>query len=841
MNSNIFLKLKGFSRLRATLHIKVTVNATPFKYGAVMMSYRPMCNLNHELTTGRVPYFSGGQIAGDSGGATGNGTTYPGGMAPGASKSDRSTWMARSQRQHVKIFPQYSKGAEMTLPFCYNEDSIALTNETEIAVRLNEMGTLVAEELCVLRTSGTPSADPCTVNIYAWASDVEVWGPTSVTLQGVKKDENADAASVVPSEVASSIADAAGHLAKVPGIAPMAMATQAAARGASRFLSHFGWSNPPLLEAPRNVTPLSSIVNTSTDISRATQVLSIDSMNETTVDPRVVGIDSKDELDVSYIASRPSIIDTVVWNTTDPAGSVLLAIPVCPAHFRFQSVSNTGTGSFPCKRLTLTPYTFLMNFFKYWRGTFCIKITVVSSQFHRGRLSVSHDPNIEALPQYPGNGRQISEIFDLANGTEIIYKVPYKCNVGMASAPLYWMSQSPFGESTPTCWGNRVMNSGLRSSLLAGTFPDTEDSNGIVFVNVANCLAASDDTSPVELIVETWFEDFQVAVRRSGYSYFGATEASDPASLCLANTIIQFEGPAALGPVEQPSGPVEEVTPAEVVIQGDAITDSVVQTGGESGEEVDILGALYSGESVKSLRNMLHSSQLWYVKDILTYGAAGTIRRWLISSFLTFPLPRCFRTNYNTTSRRTIQLSTLGGASYSSEVPMQLTTPLSLISACYTGYRGSLEWRVGTLGHDSMASSFISISKRVKYASDTTFTETITPAADAVETRDIQTFLGSDMMSCNQIQQQSAVSAVFPYHSRRRMRSVNPFSYRSNAEQLVDTTHQDILDGQFSVVHMFQGLASTRTEALMSVAAGKDFTLMGFVNIPDLYLPAWTQ
>jgi len=809
----------------------------------MMASYRPMCNLNHESGTGRVPYFSGGQIAGDSGGATGSGTTYPGAMAPGANKSDKSTWMARSQRQRIMIYPQFSKGAEMVLPFLYNEDSIALTYGSEIPVRLREMGTLVFEEICGLRSSGTPSGDPCTVNIYAWATDVEIWGPTSVSMQGGKKDENSDAASVVPSDIASSIADAAGHLSKVPGIAPMAMATQMAARSTQRLLSHFGWSNPPLLEAPRNVTPLSSIANTSTDISRATQVLSIDSLNEVSVDPRVAGADPSDQLDISYIASRPCILDTVTWNTTDAEATTLLSIPVCPNHFRFQSVTNTAADSFPCKRLTLTPYTFVMNFFKYWRGTFCMKITAVCSQFHRGRLVIAHDPNVSAVPQYPGNGKQISEIFDLANGVEMIYRVPFKCNMGMCSAPLSWMSQTPFSATNPTCWGNRTSTSSLRTSLLSGTFQDTEDNNGIIYVSVSNRLAASDDSSPVELIVETWFEDFQVAVRRNGYGDLGATEQSDPSSLCLANTIIQFEAPAGPAIVTNPE-PEPQVEPDEVTIQGDTLTDSVVQEGGDSGKEIDILGALYSGESVKSLRNMLHSSQLWYVKPMTTYGPGGHSRRWCISSFLTYPLPRCMKTNYNNCSSETVQLSTLGGASATVNVPLQLTTPLTLISACFTGYRGSLEWRVGTLGTTAPnggATSFCAITKRVKYSTDASFTEALVPTANAVDIRNIMTYLGADMMSCNQIQQQSCASAVFPYHSRRRMRSVNPFSYRSGTIELVDSTHQDLLDGQFSMINLFEGINSSRSEAMLSVAAGKDFTLLGFINIPDLYLPSWTM
>jgi len=844
MHSAIYPKLRGFSRLRAKLHIKVNISGTPFKYGCLMMSYRPLCNLSHTSvsTPGLCPFFSGGQIAGDSTDA------YPGGAAPGSALSDASSIMARSQRQHIKILPQFSQGGELVLPFEYHTDHIEISTQAATDIMLQEMGTLVTEEVVVLRSSGTTDANPVTVSIYAWATDVQIWGPTSVSVQskGKVKDENADAADTLPSAMASSIADAAGMLEGVPPIAPLAMATRMAARATSKVLSHFGWSNPPLLEAPRGVTPTSVLTNPSTDISRFTPVLALDSMNEVSVDPGIAGCKRSDELNIAAFAARPCLIDTITWNSSDAEDFTLFSIPVTPEQFRFQSVTNTGTGTMPCKRFTMTPACYLCPLFRYYRGTFCIRVTAVCSQFHRGRLAFSHDPISVAPPQSVGNGRLVTEIFDLANGTEIIYKVPWRSSYGMDNMDTGFLSQTPFGSATPTCWGNRsATSSSASANYIGGAFPDPAGANGVVFINVANKLACSDDSSPISLLVEVWWEDYQVAVRRAGYGNDGAYASSDYANTLFTNTVVQAD--IALDPVPAPIGPIVVDIPIEpftiiTEVQADTLVAEETQEGGESGHTVDILGELYAGESIKSIRNLLHSSQLWLIKPIDLYVAndGSQCRRWHQSTYLTNPLPRGLVTNFTTCSKQTLDLATLSGTG-SVSFPMQLTTPLSWITACFTGVRGSYEWRAGSTGN-SQAASMCCLSQRVSYAADWTFTEQYNALSgtDNINQRRVMAMLGNGALSTNQIQTQGSTSAVFPYYSRKRMKAANPAAYRySTMQNLVGGTIQDMAAAMFSYTAQHQDLGSSGTELMLSVAAGKDFNVFGFVNIPDIYLPAW--
>ena len=90
---NIINKLKGYTRLRANLKLKVVVNGSPFRYGCAMLSYRPLYNGNGYISTkSTCPYFSGGHIASDQD------VNYPGGVVPGASGDDSCALLARSQR-----------------------------------------------------------------------------------------------------------------------------------------------------------------------------------------------------------------------------------------------------------------------------------------------------------------------------------------------------------------------------------------------------------------------------------------------------------------------------------------------------------------------------------------------------------------------------------------------------------------------------------------------------------------------------------------------------------------------------------------------------------------------
>ena len=250
-------KLEGFSRLRADLKVKILVNGSPFRYGELMMSYRPLFTYDSANSDTLMPYFSGGMIAGDIVALPGVGG-YPD-QDFSQTNSDKSTYMARSQRPNLRIQPHINSGGVMTIPFIYFKDALEITDVggTKFDQRLRELGTLTIENLVTLKSTADANSTGVSITMYAWAENVDLWGPTSVTAQGIDEFEE----TLQPSEQASTVAEAAGALSTIPTIRPYALATQFLAGVAASSLKYFGWSNPPVLTAVPGRMPKSSFLN----------------------------------------------------------------------------------------------------------------------------------------------------------------------------------------------------------------------------------------------------------------------------------------------------------------------------------------------------------------------------------------------------------------------------------------------------------------------------------------------------------------------------------------------------------------------------------------------------
>lgn len=136
-SANIKDKLNHFRMFRANLNIKLVVTASPFLYGAVMFSYQPR----------------------------------------GFAKSLPDTYGAlvcRSQRRNLTVYPQTSAGGFLQVPFIYNRKMADVTSKTLI----DELGTLRAIPLDILRNAMGTTPPAVNIRIYAWLSDVAIGGMT---------------------------------------------------------------------------------------------------------------------------------------------------------------------------------------------------------------------------------------------------------------------------------------------------------------------------------------------------------------------------------------------------------------------------------------------------------------------------------------------------------------------------------------------------------------------------------------------------------------------------------------------------------------------------------------
>jgi hypothetical protein len=422
----------------------------------------------------------------------------------------------------------------------------------------------------------------------------------------------------------------------------------------------------------------------------------------------------------------------------------------------------------------------------------------VCSQFHRGRLLISWDPN----PSYFNNdghaGQQISDVLDLASANELVFKVPFMSHIGMLSVDTLALNCSTQSLAEYELWGNRSTSTAWTTPILYSC------ANGIVFVNVLNELQCGDATADAVIVAEMWMEDVHFASpRQDVLSGSGSHPSGVVANLSYTNTVIQG--------VEVPDGEaVSDVVPVE--------------------SEDDYLSKLYSGEAVPSLRVLLHRTYFWRNYSLYTDATSshGSMATYV---FPRFPLPLHAKgfdyvDNLNTFSTTGMLTNYFN------------TTPIAYITACFTGHRGGMVWKSATTEAYSGKGAYFSallkggdITKRGVnnlYAGSTT--------NDNLRRRQISAMLGSITAGSSASHQSSngVCSGLFPMYANWRM-------FPGNINSMYDSVNEGGYDGaalasdQVTWVGIKSASASF-CDLMLSVSAATDFNVFGFVNVPDVYV-----
>lgn len=474
---SVYRKIQGYSRLRAKLVIKFVINATPFQYGALLVTYKPLVNRTGD--PGALD-FSGGTI--------------------GSATNSQQVLMALSQRPHVMLYPQTCEGAEMELPFIYSDNWMPLEGITGFDNSLKSMGEIIYESFGVLSTASAPTLNPVTISVFAYAKDVELSGPT---IQS--GDEYADGGPI--SKPAAVISKAAGLLTSIPVIGPYMMATSVGMSYISRIARIFGYSNPPTINNVVAFTNdyLPSLADT--QISTHSNKLSLDPKNELTIDPRTVGSNPGDELIISNYAKRPSYLFTSTWATSDGPSTNLAEIYITPelAH----TISATGLNGGTYNVSQMTPMAHVSQMFSYWTGDIKVKFQFLCSKFHRGRVRLVFDPSGPWVVTDPV--LQINEVIDLAETTTFEFTVPYMAKslwLPTTGHPLLFANSSDL-------FADRGNPPFPYVTTVPGQ-PSIPRFNGALRLEVINELSAPLDTANVPILIFVSAADnFELAGPRS--------------------------------------------------------------------------------------------------------------------------------------------------------------------------------------------------------------------------------------------------------------------------------------------------------------------------------------
>jgi hypothetical protein len=373
-------KLHNYAFMRCNLHIKVVLNASPFYYGAYMLSYRPLSGFCTDTLA--------------------------------ISNSLNIQKMGYSQRPHTWLYPQTNSGGEMILPFFYHKSWL----ETTSAQTLTDFGQLTylcyAPLTSANGASGTGS--DVTVQIFAWAEDIKLCGATA-SLAVQSQDEYGTGPISYP---ASALATAMGYLSKVPIIGKFAQATSIGAGAVGKIATLFGYTNVPNVNTVSAYKPAAFPGICSPEISVPTDKLSIDPKNELSIDPGTVGLGSDDELAIGYIVKKKSFLDSTVYAHTLSPGAILFSTLVTPDLFQ-----RSAPGGYA--QYGLPPLSYAARAFANWRGDIVFTMKCVCTKFHKGRLKITYDPVNNISTSTPSFPVAFTHVWDISQNSEIEVVVPY--------------------------------------------------------------------------------------------------------------------------------------------------------------------------------------------------------------------------------------------------------------------------------------------------------------------------------------------------------------------------------------------------------------------------------
>jgi hypothetical protein len=451
-NPRVLNRITNFNLLRCKLKVRIVLNGNGFHYGRAIASYVPLHTLD-------------------------------------VFTKDRSFFIqdvvAASQRPHVYLDPTTSQGGTLTLPFVWYENALRIPSQ-----EWREMGDIIIHGMQNLKHANG-ATDQVIVSVFAWAEEVSLSIPTanepgalSPQMGEVFTPQAKDEYGTGPiSRPAGIVAKAAGALNNVPGIGMYARATQMAANAVSGIASMFGYSRPVELASiqPYKPTLLGNMANT--NVPDTSQKLTLDVKQELTIDPRVMGLGSTDEMTIKSIAQRESFLTQFGWAVADSAETLLWNSEVSPVLWN----ELTGTND----ELHMPACCFAALPFRRWRGSMKFRFQIVASSFHKGRLKITYDPSYPLTNEYNTN---YTYIIDLAKERD------FTVEIGWGHEKSLINHRNPIEDAIPY------------SATALGADPGN-NANGIISVYVVNDLTVPNSTTNNDIEVNVFVsagDDFEV-------------------------------------------------------------------------------------------------------------------------------------------------------------------------------------------------------------------------------------------------------------------------------------------------------------------------------------------
>lgn len=218
------------------------------------------------------------------------------------------------------------------------------------------------------------------------------------------------------------ISESAQVLTGIPLLSSYAGTLAWATNAASKAASAFGWSKPIQLNSVERRVARYHNYLASCDQLDDSQPMGLVSTNHINVAPGFAGTDD-DEMSVDYLKSIYGIFRVVNWSIAQPAGTELLTFNLAPNELTYNGPGVVaGT-------INYTPVAYVGTFFEQYSGGFDIKIKIVKTEFHSGRLLFVFNPYESSIATesytFDDTVYLTKTIIDVREANEFTMRVPF--------------------------------------------------------------------------------------------------------------------------------------------------------------------------------------------------------------------------------------------------------------------------------------------------------------------------------------------------------------------------------------------------------------------------------
>jgi len=407
-------KTQGFNLFRGTAVYRVSLNATPFHQGKLLLHFLPQ--YVEAVTMGDTGY-----------------------------KDHNFNIVTKCQQPHVELDCRDSV-AIIKIPYVAPSNWLTLNGFTEGF----SWGRFFISVLAPLKT-GPSGIQNIEYSVFLHFEDVELSAP--YTLQAGRKfsrNKGKAAAAEVEAEALArgatisgamaAVGRAATDLSAIPMISSVATSAAWVANALSATASYFGFSKPVNASASVTVSRQVQRYMATADGSDNSYPLAISSANSINISPDYA-LTNEDEMSLRFLVSVPAYIPAIrgtgfqagfTYSTSQIKGTEIFNRSLDPQNLL---QSNTQTVGVNIKTFyTSPPITELAYLFGQYRGSYMVHFRMAKTDFHSGRLLITWTPTMSGAvgPSISGSMLSLREVVDIRESGDLVIQLPYMLSTDYA-------------------------------------------------------------------------------------------------------------------------------------------------------------------------------------------------------------------------------------------------------------------------------------------------------------------------------------------------------------------------------------------------------------------------